>query len=132
MKDAAEIKETNMSQDRPKLMGPRRRWWILGLWLLLLLAVLISQRATVHSFNTGHWTPSGNTDSTEAELLWYRLPVAGIVVIAVVFFIGLRWWVPEKGTRGIIRAWGIMASFMSLLISVGMSLWFMTFYFYMD
>ena len=120
------------SQGRPKLLGPKRRWWMLALWAGLLVAVLVVQRTTAHSFDHGYWTPRGPTDPTRAELLWYRLPIGAILLLAVVFLVGLRWWVPERGTRGILRAWGILFSFVSILVSIGMSLWFNILYFYMD
>ena len=121
-----------LSQGRPKWLGPKRRWWLLVLWVGLLLAVLVVQWETVFSFDHGHWTPDGFTDPTSEELLWYRLPLVAIILIAVVFFVGLRWWSPEKGTRGMLRAWGFFFSFLSILVSIGISLWYSILYFYMD
>ena len=131
MGDTLKDNNTCQSHGRPKLMGPRRRWWVLALWAALLLAVLVGQRATAHSFDHGYWTPDGPTEPTRAELLWYRLPIGAIVLLAVVFLVGLRWWGPEKGTRGILRVWGILLSYVSILVSIGISLWF-DLHFYMD
>ena len=58
-------------RERPKPFGPRRRWRLLALWAALLLAVLVGQRATAHSFDHGEWSPSGPTEATDAEVLWY-------------------------------------------------------------
>ena len=120
-----------MSPERAEGLGPKRRRWMLPLWAGLLLAVLAAQRATARSFDHGYWEAGDLTDATQAELLWYRLPVAAIVVIAAVFILGLRWWVPEKPTRAAIRIWGILASCLSAIISIGMSMFFYL-EFYMD
>jgi hypothetical protein len=98
----------------------------------MLGAVLVVQRATAFAFDHGYWTPDGGTDATRAELLWYRLPVVAILLIAGVFLVGLRWWVPEKGTRSILRVWGVLFTLVSLLVSIGMSLFVSILYFYMD
>jgi len=127
--ETREENDDGLSQERPKLLGPKRRWWLLVLWAGLLLAVLFAQRATAFSFEHGYWTPDGFTDPTPEELLWYRLPLVAIVLIAVIFLVGLRWWVPEDGTRGILRVWGFFFSFLSFLVSVGISFWF-HWYFY--
>lgn len=121
-----------LSPERPKLFGPKRRWWWLVLWAGSLLAVLVAQRMTAFSFESGYWEGGHLTDPTREELLWYRLPPAAIVLLAVIFFVGLRWWVPEKGTRGMIRVWGFFFSFLSILVSMGMSCFFSVLYFYMD
>jgi hypothetical protein len=96
------------------------------------LAVLVAQRATVPSSTSGFWEGGQVTDSTRAELLWCRLPPTAIVLIAVIFFVGLRWCVPEKGTRGMIRAWGFFFRVLSTLVSFGMSCFFGILHFYTD
>ena len=54
------------------------------------------------------------------------------MLLAIVFLAGLRWWVPEEGTRGALRGWGLLLTFVSVLVSMGISLWFPFFHFYMD
>ena len=131
MGDTPKDNDTCPLHGDPKLMPPPRGLWMLALWAALLVAVLVGQWATAHSFDHGHWTPDGCTEPTGAELLWYRLPIGAIVLLAAVFFVGLRRWVSRKGTRGILFAWGILFSFVSILVSIGISLWFHV-YFYMD
>ena len=111
-------------QGRPKLFGPRRRYWWLALWGGLLLAVLVVQRATAHSFERIDLMPDGTAVTTDAEVLWVQLPLVAIVVVAAAFLVGLGWLVPEKGSRGVIRAWGFLLSFLSLVASFVMSVWF--------
>jgi hypothetical protein len=132
MPDLPQDESIDSLPKRPVLLGPKRRWWWFFLWVSLQVTVLVVQRSMVFSFPTGYWTPNGFTDSTPEELLWYRLPIAGILLLAVIFVLGLRWWVPEKGTRGILRAWGLLLTLVSIAISIGMSLYFSWFYFYMD
>jgi hypothetical protein len=101
-------------------------------WVGLLAGIVVAQRLTAHSFEHGHWTPSGLTSATRAELLWYRLPLVSQILISVTFFICAKWLVPEKGTRSIIRAWGFFATVVAVLCSVAMSLWYIVIVFYMD
>ena len=115
----------------PKQIGPRRRWWFLALWTGCIAAIVVAQKLTAYSFETGHWTPNGPTPPTTIESLWYWLPSAGIILVSVIFCVGLRWWVPEKGTRGVIRVWGILPTFVGVLVSWGMTLWY-HFIFYID
>jgi len=116
----------------PKQLGPRRRWWFLALWVGCILVILVAQKLTAYSFESGHWSPSGPTEPTTIEVLWYWLLLCLIVLVAIVFFVGLRWWVPEKGTRGMIRVCGILPTFVGLIISYGISLWYRFLVFYMD
>jgi len=116
----------------PKQFGPRKRWWWLRLWVGCILTILAAQKFTAHSFEHGHWTPSGFTEPTAIELLWYRLPLCFLVLLGVVFFVGLRWCVPEKGTRAFIRIFGILLTLLGLVMSLGISLWYHIFVFYMD
>ena len=117
---------------RPKLWGPKRRWLLLLAWVLMLAGVVIAQRLTAHSFPTGNWTPDGNTPATLAELTWYRLPLMSLAVICIVFLILARRLVPEKGMRSVIRAWGLFATVVAILLSLTMSLFFNALVFYMD
>ena len=102
------------------------------LWIGCILAVLVVQGLTAYSFEHGYWTPHGPTEPTAIELLWYRLPLCLIVLVAIAFFVGLRWWVPEKGTRSMIRVCGILPTFLGLVISYCISLWYRFLVFYMD
>lgn len=123
--------ESAPSGPLPKQLGPRRRWWWLALWVGCILTILVTQTSTAHSFEHGYWTPSGSTDPTKIELLWYWLPLCLIFLVAVVFFVALRWLVPEKGTRTLIRVWGVLPTFLGLIISYSTSCWY-HFWFYMD
>ena len=97
----------------------------------MLLAVMVTQWCTWGSFEHGYWTSEGFTPATTAETLWIRLPLPTIVLISVIFFVGVTWWVPEKGARGMIRVWGIHFFILSLLVSVGIT-FFGIVDFYMD
>ena len=115
----------------PNRFGPRRRWWFLALWIGCILAIVATQKLSAHSFEHGYWTGGGLTEPTSIELLWYWLPLFLIVLVAIVFLVGLQWWVPEKGTRGMIRVWGLVPTFVGLLGSLGISTYFYL-VFYMD
>lgn len=131
---SVEVPETEAAHWRPAWAqrGPRKRWLLLAIWVGLILAIVATQWLTRFSFEHGYWEGGGLTEPTTVELLWYWLPLFLIVVLAVVFLVGLRWWVPERATRGMIRVWGIVPTFAGLLASCCISLWYSTIYFYMD
>ncbi|MCY2930099.1 MAG: hypothetical protein NTV86_11510 [Planctomycetota bacterium] len=117
---------------RPRLFGPRRRWWVLVAWAACLVGILLAQRLTVGTFQTGHWSPSGNTPPTTEELLWYDLPLVLIIATGVLFSLAVRWLIPETGSRKVIRAWGLWLCLPALLASLALSLFYSVVYFYMD
>jgi len=115
-----------LSEAKPK------RWWLLLLWFGLLASVLAGQHLTALSFAHGHWTPSGGTDPTRQEVIWYSVPPVLIVLLSIAFCIALRWWAPYAPVRGFMRAMVFMTGFLAVLASFGISAWFAVFHFYMD
>jgi hypothetical protein len=123
------MQEAQKQLRRPRLFGPKYRWLYLLMWFFVLFSILLVQRLTALTFPTGNWM---NWQATFEELVWYRLPPALIIGLTVLFFIALRWLVPEKGTRSIIRVWACFFSLIAVLTSFGISAWYSMFYFYID
>ncbi len=115
----------------PKLLGPKRRWLVLGVWILLLVAIIATQYLTARSFNHGYWTQEDPIPTTQA-IIWYHLPLILIVAAFLFFTISARWFVPEKDTRTIIRAWGLLATEVAIICTLCISVWFYVFIFCMD
>lgn len=106
----------------PRRLGPRRRWWYLALWVGLLLAAHCAQWTAGYWINA-EWIPDWLAPTLRSGWLWLLLPPATAAVLAVVFLVGLRRWVPEKGTRNILLAWGAFFSVLSLAAGFAWLLW---------
>ena len=120
----------NYNSPRPRV---RMRYWrLLCIWLALLAATVIGQWFSAGTFKTGHWTPDGNTPETLVEKLWYRLPLAAIVLTSLLCFVAARWLIQEKRGRSITRIWGVLAALGALLVSMSMSFYYSFFIWYMD
>ncbi len=110
--------------DRPKLLGPKRRWLVLLVWGACLATVAAGQLLTVGTFPTGYRTIRGETPATPEEKLWYRLPPLLILGISAIFWVAAKWLIPERGTRGIVRAWGFFLAVTSLVWTFLVSRWY--------
>lgn len=122
--ESLEQKSVSVPPRRAEFFGPTRRWLWLWVWIGLLLVVLAVTRIRISSrpVNPMTLTFGSDIESAEAVTLGPFLPLIAIVVISVTMFIGLRWWVPEKGTRTEICAWGCLCCVLSLAVFLIMCL----------
>lgn len=116
---------------RPRCRNRLRERLILWPWLGLMAAVLAVQGLTAGTFETGHWTPQGDTPATAAENTWYYLPLAMVLLISVVFFVLSKRRVSAIEYSTSVRVLGAVAALLSLVISFLMSTYY-SIQWYMD
>jgi len=110
---------------RPESTGPKKRWHVLLAWAGCLAGILAAQRIAADISPSGYLMIDGSGPPlTLAERLWYWLSPAMVLVFSVFFFLAAKRLVPEDGTRSAIRAWGVLLTFVALLVSYGMVCWF--------
>ena len=96
---------------------------MLMVWVAILAAVVVGQHHRADSIRTETWS-TGVDSATEEEIDWHSEPLAWITGVSAAFFFGSKWLIPEKGSRSIIRAWGLFAALIAVLYIVAFWSWF--------
>jgi len=97
--DQGETETGKETSDRPRLLGPRRRWLVLVVWGALSLGVVVVQ----HLMENRTEIVSGT--------------VALLVTIGIGLSVSAGRFIPEMGTRSMVRVWGFYVTFLAILYS---------------